>query len=102
MENHKQLISLHEKNKKYLESLDLDSRLIGSARIIDSDAENFLVELIERKADVIITYRYIRVKDSSTGKNYFLSVPNNMRTCRDAIAWTFGISSRQYDLLFET
>jgi hypothetical protein len=102
MVNQEFLIKLHEKNKKYLESLDLDRGPRGSARIIERDKHNVLVELTERKSNTIITYRYIRVKDSSTGKNYYLSVPNNMSTCRNAIAWTFGLSSRQYDLLFET
>ncbi|MHA1255174.1 MAG: hypothetical protein ACTSPS_06185 [Promethearchaeota archaeon] len=48
------------------------------------------------------TYKYVRVKDSSTDKLVFLSVPNNIRSCKGAIAWTFGFSEREYDLFFET
>ncbi len=95
-------VALHDKNKKYLESLNLDSIANGSVRIINREGENLLVELSKRTTNSITTYRYIRVKDSSTGKNVFLSVPNKMRSCRDAISWTFGLKPSEYDLLFET
>ena len=71
-------IDLHEKNKKYLESLNLDVIARGQTRIIDRDGENLLVEFTKRGTNSITTFRYVRVKDSSTGKNVFLSVPNKM------------------------
>ncbi|MFX0023557.1 MAG: hypothetical protein ACFE9S_14620 [Candidatus Hermodarchaeota archaeon] len=95
-------IMLHEKNKKYLESLNLDIIASGPTRIIDRDGENLLVELTKRGTSSITTYLYVRVKDSSTGKKVFLSVPSNMRSCRQAISWTFGLKPSEYDLLFET
>ncbi|MFX0007026.1 MAG: hypothetical protein ACFFA7_04195 [Promethearchaeota archaeon] len=95
-------ISLHEKNKNYLESLNLDFGARGSTRIIDRDGENLLVELTKRGSNTITSYRYIRVKDSSTGKNIFLSVPNRISSCREAVSWTFGLKPSEYDLLFET
>ncbi len=93
---------LHEKNKKYLESLDLDVVARGPTRIIDRDGENLLIEFTKRSANRITTFRYVRVKDSSTGKKVFLSVPNKMSSCRQAISWTFGLKPSDYDLLFET
>ncbi|MFX1310094.1 MAG: DUF6745 domain-containing protein [Promethearchaeota archaeon] len=102
MKDHGYYIALHESNKKYMESLNLDHDAKGSVRIIDRDKGNLLIELTKRKTISVTTFRYIRVKDSSTGKNYFLSVPNSMQTCREAISWTFGINPSQYDLLFET
>jgi hypothetical protein len=95
-------ISLHEKNKNYLESLNLDFGARGPTRIIDRDGENLLVELTKRGSNTITSYRYIRVKDSSTEKNVFLSVPNRISSCREAISWTFGLKPSEYDLLFET
>ena len=95
-------VKLHEKNKKYLESLNLDVVASGPTRIVDRDGENLLVQLTKRGTSSITTYLYIRVKDSSTGKNVFLSVPSNMRSCRQAISWTFGLKTTEYDLSFET
>ncbi|MFX1503452.1 MAG: hypothetical protein ACFFDH_20990 [Promethearchaeota archaeon] len=95
-------IDLHESNKKYLESLNLESEIGHSVRIIDRDKDSLLVDLIKRETNTTTSYRYIRVKDSSIGKNYFLSVPNKIRTCREAISWTFGLKPLEYDLLFET
>ena len=42
------------------------------------------------------TYRYIRVKDVSTGKHSYLSIPYELYTCEQAIAWTFGMSPFEY------
>jgi hypothetical protein len=95
-------IDLHEKNKKHLESLNLDVVVRGPTRIIDRDGENLLIEFTKRSTNAITSFRYVRVKDSSTGKNIFLSVPNRMRSCREAVSWTFGLKSSEYDLLFET
>ena len=101
-QDHEYYIALHDGNKKYLESLNLNYEAKGSVRIIDRDGVNLLIELTKRKTNSVTTYRYVRVEDSSTGKNYFLSVPNNLQTCREAISWTFDIHPSQYDLLFET
>jgi len=35
-------------------------------------------------------------------KNYWLRVPPNMTTAREAVAWTFCLSEREYDPLKET
>jgi len=103
-----QYIHIHEQNKKYLRSVNFkmptptDRRI----RILDNFRENLLIEYktfsttaeerIERK------FNYVRVKDSSTDKFVFLSVPNNLRGCKEAIAWTFGLSLPQYNLFFQT
>ncbi|MFW9972562.1 MAG: hypothetical protein ACFFDF_20415 [Candidatus Odinarchaeota archaeon] len=102
MKDSEYYITLHERNKKYLQSLNLDIITNGSVRIIDREGENLLIELTKRTTNSLTTFHYVRVKDSSTGKNVFLSVPNNMRSCREAISWTFGLNPLEYDLLFET
>lgn len=45
---------------------------------------------------------YVKVQDSSTEREYLLYVPNNMKTCRQAIAWTFGLEEAEYQPLIET
>lgn len=37
----------------------------------------------------------------STGHNYILSVPPRTKTCRDAVAWTFGLDPEKYRPLVE-
>lgn len=41
---------------------------------------------------------FLKVKCSSTGAWYVLRVPPQMRTCRRALAWTFGMNSKEYRL----
>lgn len=61
---------------------------------IDRDGENCLL----RKDDIVFAH----VKDSSTPRRYLLRVPPNMKTVREAIAWTFNMMPEQYKPLVET
>ncbi len=45
---------------------------------------------------------YVKVKDTSTAREYLLSVPENMKTCKQGIAWTFGLSESEYQPIIET
>ena len=45
---------------------------------------------------------FLQVKDSSTGKRYFLKVPPDMRSVQEAKAWTFGLEKEEYDPEIET
>lgn len=45
---------------------------------------------------------YVKVKDSSTDREYLLYVEGNHGTCRSAIAWTFGLTEAEYHPLIET
>ena len=40
--------------------------------------------------------QYVEVVCPSTGRVYLLSVPLNLFRCHDAVAWTFGMSPREY------
>jgi len=102
MQDRQYYIELHENNKKYLKHLNLNRYISGSTKIIDRDGENILIELTKRNNNFLTTYKYIRVKDSSTEQYHFLSVPNSMRNCQEAIAWTFGLTISEYKLFFET
>jgi hypothetical protein len=44
----------------------------------------------------------VKVKDPSTGLTHLLRVPPTVRTCREAIAWTFGMTSEEYNPIVET
>jgi len=45
---------------------------------------------------------FLQVKDSSSGKIYFLKVPPDMRSLQEAKAWTFGLEEDEYDPTIET
>jgi len=45
---------------------------------------------------------FLQVKDPSSGKIYFLKVPPDMRSVREAKAWTFGLEKEEYDPEIET
>lgn len=45
---------------------------------------------------------YVKVKDSSTEREYLLFVDGNTKTCKQAIAWTFGLREDEYNPLVET
>jgi|GEM_PF-7104197 len=44
----------------------------------------------------------VRVKDSTTGQYYLLRVPPEVKTCKEAVAWTFGMSAEEYNPIKET
>lgn len=45
---------------------------------------------------------YVKVRDSSTEREYLLFVEGNHKTCRSAIAWTFGLREEEYQPEIET
>lgn len=45
---------------------------------------------------------FVSVKDSSTPRRYLLRVPPTSKTCAEAIAWTFNLSTDQYRPIKET
>ena len=45
---------------------------------------------------------YVKVQDTSTKREYLLFVDQNVKTCRAAIAWTFGLTEKQYNPIIET
>lgn len=50
---------------------------------------------------------FVKVRNSTPEpdgsiKNYFLEVPPQVRTAREAVAWTFGMSADEYDPVLET
>ena len=103
MDNYNRLvIKTHQQIKEYLErefeNILRYNRIHQKIRIIHKEGDYILFDYLTWQ----YTYRYIRVKDTSTGKFYFLSVPIEIRTCKEAIAWTFGLKPSEYCLIKET
>ena len=62
------------------------------------DAELYRLHMGKSVEDIQI----VKVKDSSTGQFYLLRVPLTVKTCKEAVAWTFGFSGEEYDPVKET
>lgn len=45
---------------------------------------------------------FLQVRDPSSGKIYFIKVPPDMRSVREAKAWTFGLEKEEYEPEIET
>jgi hypothetical protein len=63
--------------------------------IIDSGPRGVLYEVNvpgdrERRA------RYVKVRDASTAREYYLRVPPTISTAEAAVAWTFGLTTAEY------
>lgn len=68
------------------------------ATVIHQDGTSELLEISFGD----IKERYVKVKDSSTEREYLLYVPNNIKRCREGIAWTFGLQENEYNPIIES
>jgi hypothetical protein len=73
--------------------------------------DNFLhdtnAQIVNRETDKILYHinselAFVKVKDTSTDRWYFLQVPPYVNTCREAVAWTFGLTEEEYFPILET
>lgn len=64
----------------------------------DGDSELILIKWGDYEEGL----KVVKVKDPSTGDFYILRVPLSAKTCKEAIAWTFGMSEEEYNLIKET
>ncbi|MHA1385408.1 MAG: DUF6745 domain-containing protein [Candidatus Helarchaeota archaeon] len=64
----------------------------------DGDSQLIIVKL-GKNIDIM---KIIKVKDSTTGEFYILRVPPAVHTCKEAIAWTFGMTVEEYKPIKET
>ena len=65
------------------------------AEVIHKDGYNELLKFENGE-------KYVKVKDSSTDREYLLYVEGKHKTCRSAIAWTFGLKEEEYNPIIET
>ncbi|MFX0033849.1 MAG: DUF6745 domain-containing protein [Candidatus Hodarchaeota archaeon] len=66
-----------------------------NAIIVHTEGTYTLIRIIVERHGEPLTY--IIVKDVSSRKYYILRVPPDIRTCKEALAWTFGLSPEEYN-----
>jgi hypothetical protein len=66
------------------------------ARFIDSGSRGILyeVDLPYEHEDMA---RYVELRDASSERIYYLRVPPTIQTAEEAVAWTFGLETDEYD-----
>ncbi|MFX0043466.1 MAG: DUF6745 domain-containing protein [Candidatus Hodarchaeota archaeon] len=69
-------------------------------KIIHQEGDSQLINL--NLGNITEHIRVVKVKDSTTKKYYILRVPPTVKTCRQAIAWTFGLEEDEYNPTIET
>jgi len=90
-----------EVRRSLLERFGYEKFLIElKGRTIHSDGSSRLVLLDWYEHEEPI--KLVRVKDASTERYYVLRVPPDAKTCKEAIAWTFGMNKEEYNLNKET
>jgi hypothetical protein len=89
--NFKETVLRNFKNKRF--------RIHHEVDIIDRDGSDVLFSLKDEEGK---THHLVRVRDVSTGRYHLLRVPREMLSCKQAIAWTFGMSEDEYDLMKES
>lgn len=77
-------------------------RLVSELKgvVIHSDEDYQLIKIDWHKREEPI--KLVKVKDLSTDKIYLLRVPLNIKTCKEAISWTFGLNEKEYVPIKET
>lgn len=65
------------------------------AEVLHVDGDNELLKFATGEI-------YVKVKDSSTDREYLLFVEGKHKTCRSAIAWTFGLKEEEYKPIIES
>ena len=68
--------------------------------VVHKDGDYRLIRIEWNKDEEPI--KLVRVKDASTNRMYVLRVPPTVKTCKEAIAWTFGLSEDEYNPIKET
>lgn len=106
--------------KDYLLLLKEDISPLDVLKINNSEIRRYLIkrvgyENIKNHANVEVLHidgnselllingeKYVKVKDSSTEREYLLYVEDHCNNCKQAIAWTFGLKEEEYNPLIET
>lgn len=74
-------------------------KVTSKAKVLDESSDGRLLEIPLADDESIVL---VHVKDPSTTREYFLRVPPNMKTARQARAWTFGFEPEDFTLEKET
>ena len=86
--------------KKILEEVGAEviDTYIGKSKITGKEIKYELLKFMMNS----IHLKLVRVEDHTTHKIVLLGVPNNIKTCMSAIAWTFSIDEQDYILYRES
>jgi hypothetical protein len=99
--------------RDFFRARDLEVRRVIQARmgerfasvvgenVIDTGPRGALYE-VNAPGDREKRARYVRVRDASTGREYYLRVPPTITTVDAAVAWTFGLAAGSYQPAAET
>jgi hypothetical protein len=71
------------------------------ARFVASGARGILYE-VEFPGERESIARYVEVRDASSERVYYLRVPPDIKTAEEAVAWTFGLTTTDYQPAQET
>jgi hypothetical protein len=66
-------------------------------RVVDQDPDPAIGTLLDVVLSDFERVRFLRVR-CGTGREFVLCVPFEMRTARQANAWTYGLEADQYEL----
>jgi len=66
-----------------------------NAEVLHQDGHNELLKFANGEM-------YVKVRDTSTEREYLLFVEGNHKTCKSAIAWTFGLQENEYNPIIES
>jgi hypothetical protein len=94
-----------ELRRVLIERYGLINYVRDSGAGIKDRTEEGTLYLKQQAADEPIALVLVRNKTAEadgTFKEYFLRVPPSIRTVREALAWTFGLSAEQYNPSVET
>lgn len=76
------------------------SKLSKELSFVEINRDNF--GILYEVEIAMLKERYVKVKDSSTDREYLLYVDSRCKTAKGAIAWTFGLEENEYAPLIET
>jgi hypothetical protein len=93
-----------------LHSFGLERLVTQSGRVIDADVDGLgqgrrLWRYDDEPGGAeVVAVEVLNSTPEADGsrRSYFLRVPPGVRTCRAAVAWTFGMRARDYDPIRET
>lgn len=69
------------------------------AKCLHQEGSSELVSINLRKEEALT---FVKVRDSTSKQTYLLRVPPEVKTCKEGIAWTFGLEEEEYTPLKET
>ena len=84
-------------------------KIIGYEKLLESDK----VLIIDQRPDLqqilfeiqnvfVDPFRIVQVQDGTLDKKYYLTVPPTVKTCKEAVAWTFYMEPEEYNPEIET